>query len=107
MHIGLTGEGKAARYLKKQGMRILKARYRTPHGEIDLIARDGSTLVFVEVKYRPKGQMGDGIAAIDRQKRQRLRYAANYYLAANPAENYRFDAIEITSSGLRHLPHAF
>jgi len=103
--LGLLGEWKAELYLKKQGIRILKRRFRTPHGEIDLIGRDGSTLVFVEVKYRPAGQMGDGIRAIDAAKRKRLRYAANVYLSAHPHTAVRFDAVEITSSGIRHIPN--
>lgn len=102
-NIGLLGEWKAERYLKKQGMRILKRRFRTPHGEIDLIARDKDTLVFVEVKCRPTGQMGDGIRAIDSAKRKRLRYAATCYLGTHPHPCVRFDAVEITSAGIRHL----
>ena len=105
--IGLLGEWKAARYLKKQGMRILQKRYRTKHGEIDLILQDGDTLVFAEVKYRPSGQMGDGLSTIDTQKKKRLRYAAGCYLASHPATYVRFDAVEITSAGLRHIPNAF
>lgn len=105
--IGLTGEHKAAKYLKKQGLRILKTRFRTRHGEIDLIAMDGDMLVFAEVKYRPDGQMGDGFAAIDKKKKQHLRYAASCYLSSHPAAQYRFDAVEITSAGIRHLKNAF
>lgn len=105
--IGLAGEWKAARYLKKQGMCILKKRYRTPRGEIDLIAKDGETLVFVEVKYRPSGHMGDGLFAIDAQKKKRLRYAAHCYLETHPASFVRFDCVEITSSGLCHISNAF
>lgn len=106
-HIGLAGEIKAARHLKKLGFRILQKNYRTPHGEIDLIAMDGDTLVFVEVKNRPAGKMGDGISAVDGQKRKHLRYAAKCYLAAHPAAAARFDCVEITSSGLRHVSNAF
>lgn len=104
--LGLLGEWKAERFLKKQGMRILHRRYQTPHGEIDLIAKDGPVLIFVEVKYRPKGHMGDGIQAIDQQKKKRLRYAARYYLQSNGQQALRFDALEITAAGIRHIPHA-
>lgn len=99
---GLLGEYRAARYLRGQGMRILKRRYRAPGGEIDLIARDGETLVFVEVKYRPKGHIGDGIKAIDREKLRCLRRAAEGYLSRHPCGNTRFDAVEITAAGIRH-----
>lgn len=99
---GLLGEMRAARYLKKQGMRIVQGRYRVPGGEIDLIARDGETLVFVEVKYRPKGHIGDGMRAIDREKLRCVRRAAAVYLSAHPCGNVRFDAVEITAAGVRH-----
>lgn len=104
---GLLGEWKAARYLKKQGMRILAKRYRAGQGEIDLIADDHGMLVFVEVKYRPSGRMGDGFSAIDSQKKRRLRSAATCYLRVHPAPAFRFDAVEITASGIRHIPNAF
>ena len=57
---GLAGEILAARYVKREGMRILKRRYRTAHGEIDLIAQEGQTIVFIEVKTRPRGELGAG-----------------------------------------------
>ena len=104
---GLWGEWRAARYLKKQGLRIIEKRYRTRHGEIDLIAWDGDTLVFVEVKMRAKGKIGDGAAAVNGQKRRSIRYAAQIYLQSHPVRDVRFDVIEITLSGIRHIRHAF
>lgn len=104
---GLMGEFKAMRFLKKQGMKILAFRYRTRHGEIDLIARDGNETVFIEVKSRPSGKMGEGIRAVNQEKRQHLRYAAKCYLSAHPASSFRFDVIEISAAGLRHFKQAF
>lgn len=104
---GLKGEKQAAAYLKKQGMRILHARYRTPHGEIDLIAKDQDTIVFVEVKARPNGAEGEGMLAVNAKKRGHLRYAAQCYLQAHPCENARFDVVEISAAGLRHMKNAF
>ena len=104
---GLLGEWQAARYLKHQGMQILAKRFRTAHGEIDLIARDGETLVFIEVKSRPRGKMGEGALAVNREKQGHLRYAAQVYLQSHPAHRVRFDVVEITASGLRHLKNAF
>ena len=104
---GLLGEWQAARYLKRRGMRILRARYRAPHGEIDLIARDGDTLCFIEVKARPQGRLGDGAAAVTADKRRRVRLAAAHYLATHPAERVRYDIVEITAAGVRHLKNAF
>lgn len=104
---GLLGEWQAARYLKRQGMRILRTRYRAPHGEIDLIARDRETLCFIEVKARPEGRLGDGVAAVTADKRRRVRLAAAQYLAAHPAQQVRYDIVEITAAGVRHLKNAF
>ena len=98
--IGLRGESQAAAYLKRQGM-------RTPHGEIDLIARDRDILVFVEVKARPSGNEGDGLLAVNAKKRGHLRYAAQVYLQAHPWEQVRFDVIEISTAGLHHIKNAF
>ena len=105
--IGLLGEWQAARYLKKQGMRIVARRYRAAHGEIDLIARDGDALVFVEVKARPKGTLHDGARAVNADKRRHLRSAASAYLAAHPCPRVRFDVVEITAAGPRHIKNAF
>lgn len=105
--IGLLGEWQAARFLRRQGMRILAKRYRALHGEIDLIARDGDTLVFAEVKYRPKGAMGEGILAVNREKTEHIRRAASVYLQSHPCDSIRFDVIEISAAGLRHIKNAF
>lgn len=104
---GLLGEWRAARYLKRLGYRIIKLRYRTHHGEIDLIARDGDTLVMVEVKARPAGQMGDGVRAVDLQKQKHLRFAAQQYLLGRNAQSVRFDVVEISAAGIRHIKNAF
>src|SRR5580693_822017 len=66
--LGERGERLAARHLKRQGMRILLRRYRSEQGEIDLIARDGDTLVFVEVKARRKGSPVETVT-LEKQRR--------------------------------------
>lgn len=104
---GLAGEMRAARYVRRHGMRILKRRYRTAHGEIDLIAKEKQTVVFLEVKYRPQGKPGEGLWAIDEKKRRHVRYAAAHYLQSHPAQEVRFDIIEISAEGLTHLKNAF
>ncbi|MBQ9264724.1 MAG: YraN family protein [Clostridia bacterium] len=105
--IGWLGEIKAAHYLRRQGMHILARRYRGGRGEIDLIAKDGDTLVFVEVKARPQGHIGDGARAVTAEKRARLRSAAEHYLLSHPWKSVRFDVVEISAAGLRHIKHAF
>lgn len=106
-NIGLLGEWRAERFLKKKGMRLLCRRFKTPHGEIDLVLKDGETLVFAEVKYRPAGQMGQGASAVDMQKKKNLRYAARHYLSRHTHAFFRFDVVEITAAGIRHIPNAF
>ena len=104
---GLLGEMRAAAYLRKQGMRILEKRWRAAHGEIDLIAREGNTLVFVEVKTRPRGRLDSGLAAVNAEKRGHLRSAAWQYLRLHGDAPFRFDVIEISAAGLRHIKNAF
>ena len=104
---GTQGEDAACNYLQQLGYRILQRNYRKPCGEIDIIAQDQKTLVFVEVKSRPRGKMGEGAQAVNREKRRHLRFAAGQYLQSHPAHAVRFDVIEITAAGLRHLKNAF
>lgn len=103
---GLLGEWRAARYVKRQGMKLLEKRYRTAHGEIDLITRDGDITVMIEVKYRPRGKIGDGLMAVNGKKRDHLRYAAAHYLRSHPGAILRFDVIEISAAGIRHIKNA-
>ena len=76
---------------------------------MDLIARDGETLVFAEVKYRPSGRPGEGMEAVNGDKRRRLRAAARVYMSAHGGEGVpvRFDVVEITRAGARHVKDAF
>ena len=104
---GWLGELRAAVYLKRQGMRVIARRYRTAHGEIDLIAREGTALVFVEVKTRPRGRLDAGLSAVNEKKRGHIRCAAREYLRQHGQADCRFDVIEITAAGLRHIKNAF
>lgn len=104
---GLLSEWRAAKYLKKQGIRVLERRYRAGHGEIDLICADHGETVFVEVKARPNGVIGEGARAVDKVKRERLKSAAFQYLRFHPSPSVRFDVIEISAAGLRHIKNAF
>ncbi len=103
---GLEGEKKAEKYLRGAPYRILHRRYRYPGSEIDLICRDGDTVVFVEVKYRPDGHRGDGFAAVTEDKMRRIRRCADDYMGPSPDLNARIDLIEITSDGLEHIKNA-
>ena len=91
---GAAGEALAARFLAARGLTIVARNFRTRHGEIDLVARDGSTLVFVEVRRRASTRFGGAAASITVAKQARWTLAARAYLArfANPPP-CRFDAV--------------
>ncbi len=100
---GLRGERLAERALKKEGLRVIDRRWRCAGGEVDLICRDGDTVVFVEVKYRPDGRGGDGVLAVTEDKMVRLRRCCDIYMTRCPGDFARIDILEITSDGTRHL----
>lgn len=76
---GKGAERDARRHLERNGLRFLESNYRCRWGEIDLVMKDGDTLVFVEVRYRNTERFGGAAASVDRGKQQRLcRTAANY-----------------------------
>jgi putative endonuclease len=91
---GRRAEALAARFLMQRGLVIVARNFRTRGGEIDLVARDGATLVFVEVRMRRSQDFGGAGASITARKQQRLVAAANAYLALLGREPpCRFDAI--------------
>ena len=91
---GAAAEALAARFLLERGLDIIARNYRCRGGEIDLIARDGSTLVFVEVRLRSGDAFGGAAASITAGKLRRLTFAARHYLGRLKAEPpCRFDAI--------------
>ena len=95
---GAAAETLAAEYLMRQGLTIVARNFRTRAGEIDLVARDGRTLVFVEVRMRRSASHGGAVESITAQKRRRLVAAANGYLAMIGHEPpCRFDAILLRS----------
>jgi putative endonuclease len=106
---GLSAEARAAAMLMAKGYRILAKRFRTPHGEIDLIARKRSLVAFVEVKAR--ASLDEAAYAVTPRQQQRIINAAQAWLMAHPdyAElELRFDAILVAPRSLpRHLVAAF
>lgn len=91
---GSSAEACAAAWLSDHGYTILERNVRNPAGEIDVVARDGDTLCFVEVKARAGIQYGLAIEAVDRRKQRRLARAASLYLAFNPHSGpCRFDVL--------------
>ena len=99
---GLSAEARAAAYLMAKGYRILAKRFRTPHGEIDLVARRRNVIVFIEVKAR--ASLDDAAFALTPRQRARIIDAAQAWLVAHPEHaelELRFDAMLIAP---RHLP---
>jgi putative endonuclease len=99
--LGRRGEDIAVRHLRRSGSRILERNFRAGGAEIDLIAADHETLVFVEVKARSSAGFGVPAEAVDARKSERIRRAATLYLRQNHAEERpaRFDIIAIVGAG--------
>ncbi len=94
MNDGTLAEQWAAQYLQRQGLKPVERNYRSRFGEIDLIMKDGATLVFVEVRLRRNGGFGGAAASIDGRKQQRLIRTAQHYLAGlAQTPPCRFDAV--------------
>ena len=95
--LGKSGEDLACAELERRGYAILERRYRTRVGEIDIIARDGDTIVFVEVKARMGEEFGGGAAAITRWKQRRVTQMAVDYISRHRLHNCpcRFDVVTI------------
>lgn len=106
---GLWAEMRAAVYLRLKGYRILARRFKTPAGEIDLVARKGGTLVFVEVKLR--ADEASAMEAIHAKNRQRVWNAAELYLQRHPDYtrlDMRFDALVFTRARkITHIENAW
>ena len=106
---GLSGEAQAEKHLVAQGMQTICKRYRGSDGEIDLIMQDGESVVFVEVKFRPGSQAGSGLMAVTPAKQRRMTHAALTFLLEREwmDRQVRFDVVEISRTGILHVPNAF
>ena len=106
---GLSAESRAAAFLMAKGNRILAKRFRTPHGEIDIVARRRNLIVFIEVKAR--ASLDEAAYAVTPRQQQRIIDAAQGWLMAHPEHadfELRFDAMLIAPRRLpRHLLAAF
>jgi putative endonuclease len=110
--LGDRGEQEASRYLRGRGMNVLQRGYRTRHGEVDLIALDGNTVVFVEVKARRQGAPAE---AVTPEKQRRLTLAALHFLKKHRLleQRCRFDVIAIVwpedaaPPEIEHIANAF
>jgi putative endonuclease len=106
---GLSAESRAALLLIAKGFRIAARRFKTPVGEVDIVARRRQTLVFVEVKARTS--YDEAVEAVTAHQQRRIVDAARYWLAAHPNDamcNIRFDVVVVVPGRLpRHLTAAF
>ncbi len=113
-NLGALGEKLAAKHLRKKGYTIIEQNYRCRLGEIDIVARDGTTLVFVEVKTRTSTTFGTPAMAVTPKKQQQISRAAQQYLASHDLFDSaaRFDvvAVFLPPNGAREIeivPNAF
>jgi len=106
---GREGEDLAAAVLKSHGYRILDTNFRSPFGEIDIVAEESGCLVFVEVKRRRGSSFGASLEAIDARKRQHIIRSAQVYLKKNRCADrrIRFDVVGIDGETIRVIRHAF
>ena len=106
--VGSAAESAAADFLARQGLAIVARNYRTRMGEIDLIACDGDTLVFVEVRLRASERFGGALGSIDARKRARIEAAARHYLMRIKREPpCRFDVVTLAQGEPAWLRGAF
>ena len=110
---GLLSESLAAFYLRAKGYKILRHRYKSPFGEIDLIARRKNTVVAVEVKFRKKSDEGFGniLETIHTKNQSRVERALLHFIAHHPVyagDNFRFDVVCFSLPfSVRHLDNAW
>jgi putative endonuclease len=106
---GRRGERTACRYLLKQGFDVLARRYRSRSGELDIIALEEDTLVFVEVKTRSTSQFGEPWEFVDWQKQQILRRTAEDFIAEHDLGQYayRFDIVSVVGKKVELFRNAF
>ena len=111
--IGDIGECAAAKFLKKNGYKILRRNYRKPYGEIDIIAQKGENIAFVEVKTRKSDSYGTPSEFVTLSKQRKLKKTAYTYIQENDLEaEFTFDIIEVylkrqKIENINHIVNAF
>ena len=108
--VGTEKENLAAEYLKKKGYFIIEKNYRVRQGEIDLVAKDRDTLVFVEVKYRKNPASGFAAEAVGMAKQRKISRVSLSYLSEHgisPDTAIRYDVIAIDQDVITHYENAF
>ena len=107
---GRNGETVAASFLEEKGMQVLERNYRFSRGEVDIIALDGETIVFAEVKTWSTYGIDALEYALDLKKQRKIIETSKYFLSLNRKYKYmavRFDVVFISPQGITHLASAF
>jgi putative endonuclease len=108
---GQEWEQRAAEYLQQKGYRIVENNFRVRQAEIDIVAMDGDTIVFVEVKHRTTGQYGNPLEAVTAAKQRQISRAALSYIYKHKISldntQIRFDVIGILGKEITHVINAF
>ena len=107
--LGRAGELKAAEFLRKKGFEIIKTNFKTHVGEIDIIAKDNDTYVFVEVKTRSTSDFGAPSEAVNLKKQRKYQLTATEFLLKEKKTEApcRFDVVEIENGQINHIFDAF
>lgn len=106
--LGAQGERKARGFLKRSGYKIVEKNYKCPCGEVDIIAKKGEVLAFVEVKTRLSDVFGTPSQAVTHERQRRYINAARYYFAGRHIDcTVRFDIIEVFRGQINHIENAF
>ncbi|KIR02861.1 protein of unknown function UPF0102 [Lachnospiraceae bacterium TWA4] len=107
--LGACYEQAVAIYLSKIGYQILCMNYTCYFGEIDIIAKEGDELVFIEVKYRSSRSYGDPAEAVTKRKQQKIYLCANHYMKAHRLVDIpcRFDVVAVCKEQIRIIRNAF
>jgi putative endonuclease len=104
---GAAAEELAAQYLAERGLRLIGRNFRVRGGEIDLICRDGATVVFVEVRLRRRSDYGGAAASITAAKQAKIVMAARHWLARHGNAVCRFDCVLLDGEHIEWLRDAF
>ena len=106
--LGRNAEERTAKYLKKQGYKLIARNYKTPYGEADIIAYKDGYYCFVEVKARESDAFGLPAEAVDARKRERYRKIAAYFCMTKKTEvSIRFDVSSVFEGGLEYFENAY
>lgn len=98
---GADAEVAARDYLECRGLQLVQRNYRCAAGEVDMVMRDRSALVFVEVRYRRNDQFGGAARSVDADKQRKLRHSGEHFLQHHPRLEYtscRFDVVAVTGT---------